>query len=931
MKYQQLSRPLQITIYLVMCILLFPHTLRAHDVLVDGIYYNINSGNNTASVTFEGRTAPSKLCNTYEGVVTIPETFTYNNKVYTVTEIGANAFNLCWKLTDISLPNSIQTIGSCAFEYTSSLKKIVLPEGVKEIAYRAFFTSYMEEIVLPSTLQRIGNEAFCFNKNLKSISIPAATTNISIGFNREDGYCNPFGYNDSLTAIIVDADNPDFSSKDGILYNKSQTTLCAFPSGITGKVMMPNTIAMICYGAFTDSKATVLFDNGLQSIESFAFASSKGTFCFKSLPKYDKYVWSNMSDATVYVPADHVSSVKKYCEGKVYPLPVDFPYWVEIKPYIKGLTLSLEDNPFYEGETDEISEVVMTNNPELIAQHNPADNTYKFLGLQPNCQYKITLATTSGKTMVYEAATLPANVKQPKVFPYMAGMKIWDITADTDETAIIRKTGAVVYGDALINGSVSLQKVFYTFSKDTLTCDLYPGTSYTITPFVVYEGEDSTMVYGDNAYATTNDITMHTASHVKSTQRTLTFKLGNMYKTDETVKVEEFGILKDNKYVPFDEQGIAVLTGLNYNTKHFVYLYIKYNGGKIRKVNGLTVYTLDVKPDIKVTQTSSSLFIEPDTTGVGDAGLLSWSLYYNDQDLGQDSLFLRGLSPQQSINIRLIFRMQGGGTKIAYFTPSTLPLEFSMMTPKCITATSAIVAAKTNIDPQEINVGFQWRKYDAPETMESKEAYTILEDGKIEGIIKNLQTSAYYNVRAFYQADNGSRHYGDWVTFDPSDYSYFEPTIRTYEAVEVGFNSAKVKAYVLAGTDEIIEQGFEYWLSSTAHSKAIRMEVVPRANEDVNTVLGTGQVMVVTLTDLQPNSEYTFCSFVKTASGTTYGEEQTLITESDPTGIENAEYNVPSSVITGYYDLEGRKHNELKKGLNIIRYSDGSVRKVLVE
>ena len=109
------------------------------------------------------------------------------------------------------------------------------------------------------------------------------------------------------------------------------------------------------------------------------------------------------------------------------------------------------------------------------------------------------------------------------------------------------------------------------------------------------------------------------------------------------------------------------------------------------------------------------------------------------------------------------------------------------------------------------------------------------------------------------------------------------------------------------------------------------MEVVPQANEDVNTVLGTGQVMVATLTDLQPNSEYTFRSFVKTASGTAYGEEQTLITENDPTGIDKAEYNVPSSVITGYYDLEGRKHNELKKGLNIIRYSDGSVRKVLVE
>ena len=58
-------------------------------------------------------------------------------------------------------------------------------------------------------------------------------------------------------------------------------------------------------------------------------------------------------------------------------------------------------------------------------------------------------------------------------------------------------------------------------------------------------------------------------------------------------------------------------------------------------------------------------------------------------------------------------------------------------------------------------------------------------------------------MRAFYKSANDNYYYGEWVTFDQTDFSYFEPTIRTYEAIDVGSSSAKVKAYVLAGTDEI--------------------------------------------------------------------------------------------------------------------------------
>ena len=92
----------------------------------------------------------------------------------------------------------------------------------------------------------------------------------------------------------------------------------------------------------------------------------------------------------------------------------------------------------------------------------------------------------------------------------------------------------------------------------------------------------------------------------------------------------------------------------------------------------------------------------------------------------------------------------------------------------------------------EISAGFQWKKNDAPSTLEPNEAYAAIYDGRLEGYIKNLQSTSYYDVRAFYKAADGTYYYSDWKTFDPSDFSYFEPTVHTYPTSEVTANSATV-------------------------------------------------------------------------------------------------------------------------------------------
>ncbi len=60
------------------------------------------------------------------GAFDIPEAVTYNNKIYTVTEIGEGAFENNTNLTSVSIPSSITNIGDKAFKGCSNLKSITV-------------------------------------------------------------------------------------------------------------------------------------------------------------------------------------------------------------------------------------------------------------------------------------------------------------------------------------------------------------------------------------------------------------------------------------------------------------------------------------------------------------------------------------------------------------------------------------------------------------------------------------------------------------------------------------------------------------------------------------------------------------------------------------------------------------------------------------
>ena len=118
----------------------FSISASAYDVTVDGIYYDISE--NKATVTSGGVK--------YSGDMVIPESITFENSKYSVTSIGERAFDSCYGLTSVTIPNSVTSIGNEAFASCSSLTSVSIPNSVTNIGYGAFdFCLSLQSIIIP--------------------------------------------------------------------------------------------------------------------------------------------------------------------------------------------------------------------------------------------------------------------------------------------------------------------------------------------------------------------------------------------------------------------------------------------------------------------------------------------------------------------------------------------------------------------------------------------------------------------------------------------------------------------------------------------------------------------------------------------------------------------------------------------------------------
>ena len=90
----------------------------------------------------------------------------------TLQSIGSGAFYKQEGITDITLPEGLTGLGAYCFYYTS-LSSLTIPEGVTEIPEYCFYgNSTMAELTLPEALETIGQYAFAGCRSLETLVIP---------------------------------------------------------------------------------------------------------------------------------------------------------------------------------------------------------------------------------------------------------------------------------------------------------------------------------------------------------------------------------------------------------------------------------------------------------------------------------------------------------------------------------------------------------------------------------------------------------------------------------------------------------------------------------------------------------------------------------------------------------------------------------------
>lgn len=236
-----------------------------------------------------------------------------------ITYIGEDAFDECRNVNDISLPKSLTRIGAYAFLNCENITNIIIPNNVATIGDGAFAGCGLINVTIPDNVISLEGNAFMFCNELASISVSKNNSNYSdingILFDKclttliaypaakqDTSYTIPDGViaigtgafgngrlktiiiPDSVTEIegnsflgawitdiIVAKKNTNYCDIDGILYDKSLTTLIRYPEGKDNEeYIIPNSITTVTDGALVHCKfTTVTIPHSIKYIGGF--------------------------------------------------------------------------------------------------------------------------------------------------------------------------------------------------------------------------------------------------------------------------------------------------------------------------------------------------------------------------------------------------------------------------------------------------------------------------------------------------------------------------------------------------------------------------------------------------------------------------------------------------------------------------------------
>ena len=234
----------------------------AQSVLIDGLYYTLNSEKRTAEVAVQSKTD-------VVGDIVINGTVTYQGVDYTVESTADGAFKECKQLTSIVLPSTLRRLGTCSFLNCSALASCLIPDyTIDTIPYEALYGTALSEFHIPEGVVYLEKYSFETMTKLERVYLPNSVQEVS-----------PYAFDSGTSARF----------KEPIYNNR---LFVRMPREYSGKYTIPSGIEVICGKAFEGclNITSLTIPEGVKRIEICGLRFGRGKITQIDLPASVEYI-----------------------------------------------------------------------------------------------------------------------------------------------------------------------------------------------------------------------------------------------------------------------------------------------------------------------------------------------------------------------------------------------------------------------------------------------------------------------------------------------------------------------------------------------------------------------------------------------------------------------------------------------------------------
>lgn len=260
---------------------------------------------------------------TVSGKGAMTDDTSYNKKIKKViikdgvTSLPEEAFAGCLKLKEISIADSVKSIGACAFMQTD-LREITIPNSVKKLGNSVLSScKKLTKVKMPGNVKIIYGSDEYFPVFQFDVDSPVKTIELTSSLNLEI-----FMYL-SAENIVVSKNDPKYTSIDGLLYTKDGKSLVRIPN-LRKKAVIADDCEEFCttavewagdddgdpYMGCEDLK-TIVLPESIRTINTKKHLTRWGTSSYAEDHYTDKTDYISFTIANKNMPWEQVSLLHK--------------------------------------------------------------------------------------------------------------------------------------------------------------------------------------------------------------------------------------------------------------------------------------------------------------------------------------------------------------------------------------------------------------------------------------------------------------------------------------------------------------------------------------------------------------------------------------------------------------------------------------------